>query len=84
MLTDEVIDRIKFYLKENENKRLNGLSKQQKKKKDIYEALINEGFNISYPSVAQAISKIERKEKEAYIRQEYALGDVVEFDWGTV
>jgi hypothetical protein len=83
-LTDEVIDRIKFYLKENENKRLNGLSKQQKKKKDIHEALINEGFNISYPSVAQAISKIERTEKEAYIRQEYNLGDVVEFDWGTV
>lgn len=41
-------------------------------------------FNISYASVAQAISKIERKEKEAYIRQEYTLGDVVEFDWGTV
>ncbi|WDC83387.1 helix-turn-helix domain-containing protein [Caloramator sp. mosi_1] len=33
VLTDEVIDRIKFYLKENENKRLNGLSKQQKRKR---------------------------------------------------
>lgn len=33
VLTDEVIDRIKFYLKENENKQLNGLSKQQKRKK---------------------------------------------------
>lgn len=83
-LTDEVVERIKFYLKENENKRLKGMSKQQKKKKDIHEALIDEGFDISYPSVVNAINSIERRAKEAYIRQEYCLGDVTEFDWGTV
>ena len=84
VLTDEVIDRIKYYLKENECKRLKGLSKQQKKKKDIYEALINEGFQLSYPSVAQEIGRIERKEREAFIKQDYNLGEVTEFDWGTV
>lgn len=84
VLTEEVIDRIKFYLKENELKRLNGLSKQQKKKKDIHEALEKEGYNISYVSVAQEIARIEKRNKEAYIRQEYAPGESVEFDWGTV
>lgn len=83
-ITDEVIERLKFFLKENEQKRLKGMSKQQKKKIDMYEALIQEGFNVSYPSVANAINALERKKKEAFIRQEYAPGDVVEFDFGTV
>jgi len=37
-LTEEIIDKIKFYLRENETKRIEGKSKQQKKKIDIYEA----------------------------------------------
>ncbi len=45
-LTDEIIDRIKFYLRENETKRIEGKTKQQKKKIDIYEALKEEGFDI--------------------------------------
>lgn len=38
-LTDEIIEKINFYLKENEQKRVMGQSKQQKKKIDINEAL---------------------------------------------
>ena len=38
-VTDEVKERIKAFLKENENKRLTGFSKQQMKKIYIYEAL---------------------------------------------
>ena len=83
-LTDEVLEKISRFLKENEQKRLTGLSKQQKKKIDMYESLIEEGFNISYPSVVNAVNSIERKKREAYIRQEYAPGDVVEFDFGVV
>lgn len=83
-LTDDVIERISQFLKENEQKRLTGLSKQQKKKIDMYEALIEEGFNVSYPSVVNAVNSIERKKREAYIRQEYVPGDVVEFDFGVV
>ena len=83
-LTDEVIERISQFLKENEQKRLTGLSKQQKKKIDMYESLIEEGFNVSYASVVNAVNSIERKKREAYIRQEYAPGDVVEFDFGVV
>lgn len=83
-LTDEVIERIEQFLKDNEQKRLNGLSKQQKKKIDMYEALIDEGYSVSYPSVVNAVNSIERKKREAYIRQEYHPGDVAEFDFGVV
>lgn len=83
-LTDEVIERLKQFLKENEQKRLTGLSKQQMKKIDMYEALLEEGYSVSYPSVVNAVNNIERKKREAYIRQEYAPGDIVEFDFGVV
>jgi len=83
-LTDEVIDRIKFYLRENETKRAEGKAKQQKKKIDIYEALKEEGFDIGYTTTCNTVRKINKEAKEAYIRQEYALGEVCEFDWGEV
>lgn len=50
----------------------------------MYETLLDEGFNVSYPSVVNAVNSIERKKREAYIRQEYVPGDVVEFDFGVV
>jgi len=83
-LTEEIISRIKFYLKQNEEKRATGRSKQQKKKIDILEALHDEGFDIGYTTVCNAITDIDRKQKEAYIRQEYRPGESAEFDWGEV
>src|SRR3972149_5693468 len=83
-LTKEVIDRINFFLKENEDKKALGKGKQAKKKIDIYEALVSEGFDIGYTTVCCAITDIKRRLREAFIRQEYAPGKVVEFDWGEV
>lgn len=83
-LTDQVIERINSYLKENEAKKISGRSKQIKKKIDILEALHAEGFDIGYTTVCCAISNIQRKEREAYIRQEYSPGVTAEFDWGEV
>ena len=83
-LTDEIIERIDFYIKENETKRTTGRSKQQKKKIDIHECLTEEGFDISYTTVCNYIREKLNEEKEAFIRQEYRLGDVAEFDWGFV
>lgn len=83
-VTDEVIEKIKTFLKENEIKRLKGFAKQQMKKIDMHEALLKEGFNISYSSVISVVNKLEKTKKEAFIKQEYAPGDVVEFDFGTV
>ena len=81
-LTDEIISRIESYLKQNEEKRATGRSKQQKKKIDILEALWDEEFDIGYTTVCNAITNIDRKQMEAYIRQEYAPGESCEFDWG--
>lgn len=84
VLTDDILEKIQFYLNENKEKRLTGRSKQQKKKKDIFEALVEDGYKVSYSSVLRAINNIERPIHEAYIKQQYQPGDVVEFDWGTV
>ncbi|MEG6616392.1 IS21 family transposase [Peptococcaceae bacterium 1198_IL3148] len=83
-LTDEIVDKIKYYLKENEQKRARGQAKQQKKKIDIYEALMADGYDISYPTVCNTIRKLTNKGGEAYIKAEYELGDICEFDWGEV
>lgn len=83
-LTEEIMDKIDFYLEENEEKRRTGKSKQQKKKIDIHESLVEEGYDISYSTVCNYIRNKLNEKKEAYIRQEYELGDVVEFDWGHV
>jgi transposase len=83
-LTDKIISKIQFYLKQNEEKRATGRSKQQKKKIDILEALADEGFDIGYTTVCNAITDIDRKKREAYIRQEYGSGESCEFDWGEV
>lgn len=83
-LTDEIINRIKYYLKENEQKRARGQAKQQKKKIDIYQALMDEGYDIGYTTVCNTVRNLMRKGAEAYIKAEYELGDVCEFDWGDV
>ena len=83
-LTEEIMDRIDFYLEENEKKIQAGKSKQQKKRIDIHECLEEEGYDISYSTVCNYIKNKLDEKKEAYIRQEYDLGDVSEFDWGHV
>ncbi len=82
--TEEAMTVIEQCLKMNETKRANGMRKQQMKKIDIHEYLIKLGFDISYSTVKRLTKKIEDRQKEAYIRQEYKPGEVSEFDWGTV
>lgn len=83
-LTDEIIEQIQLYLKENEQKRTSGRSKQQKKKIDILEALQEKDYDIGYSTVCNAIKNIERSKREAFIKQQYGWADAVEFDWGEV
>ena len=83
-LTDEILQKIQLYLKENEEKRATGRSKQQKKKIDILEALKEDGHDIGYTTVCNTVREIERKTKEAFVRQHYSWGDSAEFDWGEV
>jgi transposase len=83
-LSDDMIERIHFFLRENEIKKATGRRKQQKKKIDIYECLIEEGYEISYPTICNYIREKSQETKEAYIRQEYQPGETCEFDWGYV
>lgn len=83
-LTDEVVTVIQRYIEENKEKRIRGQRKQQKKKIDIFDALCEQGFEISYSTVCNTIRALENKGAEAYIRAEYTPGDICEFDWGDV
>jgi transposase len=83
-LTDEIINKIKEYIEENDQKRHAGRHKQQKKKIDIYEALKEKNYDISYSTVSNYINKLLKNGAEAFIKSEYELGDVCEFDWGEV
>ena len=84
-VTPEMIEAIEECLKINEWRRTNGMSKQQMKKVDIHQYLVNKKkFNISYSTVKRLVRSIEDRHREAFIRQEYDHGDVCEFDWGTV
>lgn len=82
-LTEEIVAKIDDFLQSNDRKRQSGLHKQVMKKIDIHEALLAEGFQIGYTSVCNYISsKTNGSRKEAFIRQRYDPGRVLEFDWG--
>ncbi len=82
--TEEAVEEIEECLRLNEEKRAKGMGKQQMKKIDIHEYLLEKGYDISYSTVKRLIKQIEQRCKEAFIRQEYNPGEACEFDWGTV
>lgn len=50
----------------------------------IHEKLLSAGYQISIATVNIELAKIRRRVKEAYIRQEYDLGQRLEYDFGEV
>lgn len=87
VITGSLKDLIDECLEKNARKRSMGLKKQCMRGKDIYELLLEKGFQISYPSVCKYIvrqsqQKEETKSQEAFIRGYYPLGESCEFDWG--
>ncbi len=82
-LTTAIIEQIDKHLSKNAEKRKSGLRKQVLKKIDVWEALKESGYDISYPTVCNYIRSKEGR-KEAFIRQQYSPGSVCEFDWGEV
>ena len=86
VMTDEVKENIRGFLKENDIKRNTGKAKMCMTAQDIHEALTEKGFSLSYASVAQYIQKYKENSYafEAFIKQQYQYGDICEFDWGDV
>jgi len=85
-LTPSLKSKIDSYLKLNDNRRLEGLTKQVLNNKSIWELLVKQGFDIGYCSVSNYIKDKTKKEvsKEVFIRQCYKPGEICEFDWGEV
>ncbi|WP_436663501.1 IS21 family transposase [Alicyclobacillus acidoterrestris] len=84
VVTEEVEEKIRGFLAENEERRNKGLHKQVRRPVDIHSELENSGVCISYGSVLRTVRALESKTREAYIKSDYLPGDVCEFDWGEV
>jgi len=83
-LLPAVTARIDHFLELNRTRRKQGLHKQQMKRCDIHQALLDEGHQIGYTTVCNYVKEKLRSGQEAFIRQEYVPGQSVEFDWGEV
>ena len=80
--TEEIIEKITQYLKQNEEYIQRGMKKQCMKAVDIYEALLEDGHLLSYSTVNRYVRQLQPKHsKEAFIKQVYDYGDICEFDW---
>jgi hypothetical protein len=84
--TEEVEKRLKGILKEDAKKdRLFGPThKQRLTNKQIHKKLVEEGFDISVVTINIALAEIRKRQREVYIRQEYDLGERLEYDFGEV
>lgn len=82
-LSDEIIGEIENCLAKNREKISSGRRKQTMKAIDIHEYLLSLNYDIGYATVCNYIRE-KKAAKEAFIKQEYALGKTLEFDWGHV
>ena len=84
--TEDLEKRIKAILKEEGKKdRLFGSGHKQKlTNRQIHKKLVDEGYDISVVTINIALAAIRKRQKEVYIRQEYDLGDRLEYDFGEV
>ncbi|NCD07500.1 MAG: IS21 family transposase [Spirochaetia bacterium] len=82
-LTINIKNRIEEFIQINDKNKALGRKKQVMKKIDMYEQLVEEGYDIGYTTVCNFI-KDKYDKKEAFIRQEYDPAEVLEFDWGEV
>jgi len=84
--TEELDKRLKAILKEEERKtQLFGPThKQNLTNKQIHQKLVDEGFDISGITINIELANIRNRQKEVFIRQQYDLGDRLEYDFGEV
>ena len=84
--TKELDERLKEILKEEEkkDKLLGAGHKQRLTNTQIHQKLVSEGFSISGVSINIALAKLRKRQREVFIRQEYELGDRLEYDFGEV
>lgn len=85
VLTQELKTSIDTCIQENEIKRRSRMKKQIMLKEDIHQLLIQQGYDVSYSSVCKYITRTYGSNFiETFIKQNYHLGYIAEFDWGEV
>jgi len=84
VLTEEIMKKLRGYIEDNAWKRNHYMRKQQMKKIDMHEKLIDAGHSISYTTVRNFVNDEEARSKEVFIRRYCEPGHEVEFDWGEV
>ena len=84
--SEELDTRLKAILKEEERKdRLFGVGHNQNlTNKQIHQKLVSEGYDISGCTINIALADIRKRQREVFIRQQYELGDRLEYDFGEV
>jgi transposase len=84
--TEAVDTRLKQILKEEERKsRILGPGHKQKlTNRQIHKVLETEGYEVGEATINIALAKIRKRQKEVFIRQQYDLGDRLEYDFGEV
>jgi hypothetical protein len=83
--TDEMDQALDAILQSEEEKRQKlGPNKQQLTHTQIHEKLCAQEFDIGLTTIATKIKEKRNYQKECFIKQEYNLGDRVEFDFGEV
>jgi transposase len=65
-------------------RRLGARHKQRLTNKQIHAILEREGYDIGRVTINIELTKIRKRLKEVYIRQEYDFGDRLEYDFGEV
>jgi len=84
--TEQLDNRLKEILKEEEQKNrvLGPGHKQKLTNRQIHRKLVDEGFDISTGTIYTALADIRKRQREVFIRQQYDLGDRLEYDFGEV
>ena len=83
-VTDEIVDRLRMMIETNKALKQKGQRKLIRKKIDMYETLVEEGYDISYRTVCHIVKQMIDEPKEAFVRQILSPGEMAEFDWGEV
>ena len=84
--TEELDKRLREIVKEEERKyRLFGPGHKQKlTNRQIHQKLYDEGYRISVVTINIALAEIRKRQREVFIRQQYELGERLEYDFGEV
>jgi hypothetical protein len=52
--------------------------------KQIFEVIQDEGHDVSFSTINNALRKLRERQKQVFIRQQYDFGDRLEYDFGEV